>query len=66
MADYDNNYGNKKITQPGGGPNAIIRTVTNVTNPQRSVKIVTAPCRPGPAKPGGNQPTAGMRNRQGR
>lgn len=66
MADDDKNYGYKKVNQPGGGPNATIKTFPEVQNPMRSRKIVVAPCRPGPAKLGGNQPTAGMKNRQGR
>lgn len=50
----DSNYGNKTVNQPGGGKNATIRTITNVSNPERSRKIVTQPCRLGPAKLGGN------------
>jgi hypothetical protein len=63
---HSKEYGNKQISQPGGGSNATIKTLTNVANPMRSRKIVVAPCRTGPAYMGGNQPTAGMKNRQGR
>lgn len=64
---HDKNYGNKSVQQPGGGPNARIRTSdTTVSNPGRSRKIVTGSPRLGPAYLGGNKPTAGMLNRKGR
>ena len=66
MSNYDSNYGRKNVKQPGGGPNARIGTLVPVRSGERSRKIVVEPCRPGPAKLGGNQPTAGMKNRQGR
>ena len=64
---YEKRYGYNEVKQPGGGPNARVdNTAVSVRNPERSYKVVTAPCRLGPANKGGNKPTAGMKNRQGR
>ena len=63
--DRGENYGKKNVTQPGGGKNATIKTLTNVANQERSIKNVVGPPRLGPAGTG-NKLSSGTLNRKGR